>query len=80
MAGIAARFRIALYSVHIMLRQAGLCAALLLTAPLFAQQPEAARPPAIAPHARLTAARTIFIEHSGGSIPNDVIGQAFEGW
>lgn len=52
--------------------------AALLCPSLFAQ--EMPNPPAISPHARLMAARTIFIEHAGGSIPNDVIGDAFQGW
>jgi hypothetical protein len=26
------------------------------------------------------AARTIFIEHAGATLPNDVIGDAFQGW
>lgn len=50
----------------------------LLCVSAFAQQTP--NPPAITPHARLMAARTIFIEHAGGSIPNDVIGDAFQGW
>jgi hypothetical protein len=53
--------------------------AALLGSLLLAQQTPA-NPPAIAPHARLMAARTIYIEHNGGSIPNDVIGDAFQGW
>ncbi len=50
----------------------------LLCASLSAQ--EASKPPAISPHARLMAARTICIEHAGAIIPNDVIGDAFQGW
>jgi len=53
--------------------------ALLLSATSFAAQ-DAAKPPAISPHVRLMAARTIFIENAGGRIPNDVIGDAFQGW
>jgi hypothetical protein len=52
--------------------------ALLLCAALSAQQ--AANPPDVSPNARLMAARSIFIQHSGGSIPNDIIGDAFQGW
>lgn len=53
--------------------------------PAAASSPEAApdgtqRSPVLSPHARLMAARSIVVLHSGGSIPNDVIGQAFEGW
>ncbi len=62
---------------------ASLCAAatLLLCAVAFAQEaPKPAPPAAIAPHARLLAARSIYIEHSGGRLPNDVIGDAFQGW
>jgi hypothetical protein len=51
---------------------------LLLCASVSAQQP--AKPPAVSPHARLMAARSIYIEHSGGRLPNDVIGDAFQGW
>lgn len=53
-------------------------AALLLCAPLFAQ--EAAKPPVLSHNARLMAARNIFIEHAGGRLPNEVIGNAFQGW
>jgi hypothetical protein len=56
-------------------------AVLLLSAALSAQQ--AATPAPIAPissHARLLAARTIYIQHTGGHIPNDIIGDAFQGW
>jgi hypothetical protein len=53
-------------------------AALLLGASLSAQL--AANPPDVSPNARLMAARSIYIEHSGGSLPNDVIGDAFQGW
>lgn len=56
----------------------GFVLAALLCLSLFAQQ--TTNPPAISPHARLMAARTIYIEHAGGSIPNDVIGDAFQGW
>jgi hypothetical protein len=55
-----------------------LIALLLSCAPIFAQEP--AKPSAISPHARLMAARSIYIQHSGGSIPNDIIGDAFQGW
>ncbi len=54
-------------------------ALLLLCAFAFAQQAPAP-PAAIAPHARLLAARSIYIEHAGGRLPNDVIGDAFQGW
>jgi hypothetical protein len=77
---LATCFRIALPSTRRALGPLILCAALLFSATVLAQQPEASNPQAIAPHARLMAARTIYIEHSGGSIPNDVIGEAFEGW
>ena len=53
-------------------------AALLLCALLSAQEPP--KPAVISPHARLMAARSIFIEHAGGLLPNDVIGDAFQGW
>ncbi len=60
-------------------------AALLLCAFALAQEPPnpalpAPNAPVIAPHARLLAARSIFIEHAGGRLPNDVIGDAFRGW
>ena len=51
---------------------------LLLCASVSAQ--ESPKPAPIAPHARLMAARSIYIEHSGGRLPNDVIGDAFQGW
>ena len=57
---------------------AGLAASLLLCALVRAQEPP--KPPVISPHARLMAARRIFIEHAGGRLPNDVIGDAFQGW
>lgn len=41
---------------------------------------DAPKPPVISPLARLMAARSIFIEHAGGRLPNDVIGDAFQGW
>ncbi len=41
---------------------------------------ESQRPPVLSAQARLTAARKIVIQHAGGTIPNDVIGEAFEGW
>jgi hypothetical protein len=50
---------------------------LLFCAAVFAQQ---APPPAVSPHARLVAARSIYIEHSGERLPYDVIGDAFVGW
>lgn len=53
-------------------------AALLLCAVLSAQEPP--KPAVISPNARLMAARSIFIEHAGGILPNDVIGDAFQGW
>ena len=55
-----------------------LAAFFLLSAALFAQ--ETPRSPAISAQVRLTAARRIFIEHAGGRLPNDVIGDAFQGW
>jgi hypothetical protein len=60
--------RIALFAV----------ASLLLCAVLSAQEPP--NPAVISPNARLMAARSIFIEHAGGILPNDVIGDAFQGW
>jgi hypothetical protein len=53
-------------------------ALLLLCASAPAQQP--AESPPVSPHARLLAARSVYIEHSGGRIPYDVIGDAFQGW
>ena len=53
-------------------------ASLLLCAVLSAQEPP--KPAVISPNARLMAARSIFIEHAGGILPNDVIGDAFQGW
>jgi hypothetical protein len=53
---------------------------LLLTAASPAYAQDAAKPPVISAHARLMAARTIYIEHAGGRLPNDVIGDAFQGW
>jgi len=55
----------------------GATVALLLVA-AFAQ--ESAKPPVISPHARLMAARSIYIEHTGGRLPNEIIGDAFHGW
>lgn len=56
-------------------------AALLLCAFLSAQEaPKPAPAAPVAPHARLLAARSIYIEHAGGRLPNDVIGDAFQGW
>jgi hypothetical protein len=43
-----------------------------------AQEPE--KPAEISPHTRLMAARSIYVEHSGASIPFDIIGDAFQGW
>jgi len=40
---------------------------------------EAARP-VVSPKVRMMEARTIFITHSGGRIPNDIIDEAFRGW
>lgn len=53
-----------------------LCLAFLFCS-AFAQD---AQKPVITAHARLMAARTIYIEHLGGRLPNDVIGDAFQGW
>jgi len=55
----------------------GAIAALLLVS-AFAQ--ESPKPPVISPHARLMAARSIYIEHAGGRLPNEIIGDAFHGW
>jgi hypothetical protein len=41
---------------------------------------EAPKPSSMDPHARIMAATSIYIEHAGGTIPNDVIGDAFQGW
>lgn len=57
---------------------AALYAVLLLCALLSAQQPPA--PTVVSPNARLLAARNIYIEHAGALLPNDVIGDAFQGW
>jgi hypothetical protein len=43
-----------------------------------AQQPEP--PKIISPHARMLAARSVYVEHTGSRLPNDVIGDAFQGW
>ena len=59
---------------------ASLAAALLLCAAVSAQEASKPTPAPIAPHARLMAARSIYIEHAGGRLPNDVIGDAFQGW
>jgi hypothetical protein len=47
---------------------------------LFASAQEAPKSPLVSSHARLMAARRIYIEHAGGRLPNDVIGDAFQGW
>lgn len=60
------------------IRFARFVAPLLLCAAAFAQ--DAPKPPVISTQARLMAARSIYIEHAGGHIPNDVIGDAFQGW
>jgi hypothetical protein len=52
-------------------------AAALLLGAAFAQEPAK---PVISTHARLMAARSIYIEHAGGRLPNDIIGDAFQGW
>jgi hypothetical protein len=52
--------------------------ALLLCGGALAQEPP--KPPVLSAHARLMAAHSIFIEHTGGRLPNDVIGNAIEGW
>jgi hypothetical protein len=68
-------------------RSAALCSAklfrvlpavVLLAASAFGQEPP--NPPSISAHARLAAARNIYIEHAGGRLPNDVIDDAFQGW
>lgn len=56
---------------------AGAVLALLLGAAFTQESP---KPPVISPHARLMAARSIYIEHAGGRLPNEVIGDAFHGW
>jgi len=61
--------------IHVALLSFGV---LLLLCAAAAQ--EAPNPGPISPHARLMAARSIYIEHAGGRIPNDVIGDAFQGW
>jgi hypothetical protein len=60
------------------IRFARFAAPLLLCA--FALAQEAPKPQAISSQARLMAARSIYIEHAGGRLPNDVIGDAFQGW
>ena len=52
--------------------------AALLLCSTSAQQ--SSRPEPLAPHARLMAARSIYIEHAGSPLANDVIGDAFHGW
>jgi hypothetical protein len=55
--------------------------ALILCTFIFAQEaPKLAPTAPVSPHARLLAARSIYIEHAGGRLPNDVIGDAFQGW
>jgi len=61
--------------MRIRLALLSLCIAILLCAAA-AQEAK----PVVSAHARLLAARRIYIEHAGGSIPNDVIGDAFQGW
>jgi hypothetical protein len=51
---------------------------ILLSASASAQ--ESSKAPVVSSHARLMAARSIFIEHTGARLPNDVIGDAFQGW
>ncbi len=46
--------------------------------PISAQ--ESPKPPILSTHARLMAARTAYVEHVGSRLPNDVIGDAFQGW
>jgi hypothetical protein len=53
-------------------------AALLLTA--LARAQDAPKSPVVSQNARLMAARSIYLEHAGGRLPNDVIGDAFQGW
>lgn len=50
----------------------------LLLVAAFAQ--DSPKPPVISPHARLMAARSIYIEHAGGRLPNEIISDAFHGW
>jgi hypothetical protein len=76
---IAAPKVVRVFGLGIELRLAFCAVALLLSAPVVRAQ-DAAKTPAIATHARLMAARTIYIEHAGGRLPNDVIGDAFQGW
>lgn len=52
-------------------------AMLLPCAHVSAQEPAT---PAVSPHTRLMAARSIFIEPAPASIPYDIIGDAFQGW
>jgi hypothetical protein len=73
---LATRFALVRRTVE---RQAPLlCVALAICA--FAAAQDAPKPAVISAHARLVAARSIYIEHAGGRIPNDVIGDAFQGW
>jgi hypothetical protein len=62
----------------VIIRFARFVAPLLLCA--FALAQEAPKPQVISSQARLMAARSIYIEHAGGRLPNDVIGDAFQGW
>jgi hypothetical protein len=55
----------------------GVFAAFLLVAAFAQDSPQS---PVISPHARLMAARSIYIEHAGGRLPNEIIGDAFHGW
>jgi hypothetical protein len=53
-------------------------ALLVLSASVWAQ--EAAAPGAVSPHARMMAARSVYIKSAPPSIPYDIIGDAFQGW
>jgi hypothetical protein len=59
-------------------RLRSLLAMLFFSAAIAQQTPEP--PKAVSAQARLLAARSIYIEHAGGRLPNDVIGDAFQGW
>lgn len=68
------------FAMHIASRSVALLAVAALLLCICVTGQESSRPAPVAPHARLMAARTIRIEHAGGRLPNDVIGDAFQGW
>ncbi len=66
---------VALFAIAALLLCASLCTSLCAQ-----ESPKPTPAPPIASHARLMAARSIHIEHAGSLLPNDVIGDAFQGW